>query len=291
MKPWTMKAWIGLACLFSTNALGADTLWRQVENARRDGPIADLDAATQHAARLFFRDLTQDAAQGEISSLSRSRATALGLHLRVETGRVLLWGREFAHGLFVFRLGPAQELLLQAPHSFYDLGSGAIQASLFEQLPIRAAFFNSAHRYGGPGLKKQDRPKPAPDLAHRPHTLFQAATLGASEALRELVVIQIHGFQSRQGESVVLTAGSALQPARIQRQLHHQLQSLFGEIGPVVTGAARPELAATTNLQGQILSSESAFLHVELSRPTREKLLDDPALLAAFGQSILAVRP
>jgi hypothetical protein len=286
-----MKAWITLACLFSTSALGADTLWQQVENARRDGPIADVDAATQHTARLFFRDLTQESAQGQLSPLSRNRASALGLHLRVESDRVFVWGRDAAHGLFVFRLGTAQELLLQAPHSFYDLGSGAIQASLFEQLPIRAAFFNSAHRYGGPGIKQEDRPDPAPDLAHRPHTLFQAATLGTSEALKDLVVIQLHGFRSRQGESVVLTPGAALQPIGIQRKFQQEIQNLFGEIGPVVTGAARPELAATTNLQGQILSSKSAFLHLELSKPAREQLLGDPALLSAFGQSLLAVHP
>jgi hypothetical protein len=286
-----MKALITIGWLLSGTAWGADALWQQVENARRDGPIADVNAATQHAARVFFRVLAQEAAKDRLSPKSRSRASALGLHLRVEGDRVLLWGRDEPHGLFVFRLGPAREILLQAPHSFYDLGSGDIQSRLFDALPVRAAFFNSAHRYGGPGLKKEDRLTPSPDLAHRPHTLFQAATLGLSEALNDLVVIQVHGFRSRQGESVVLTAGSALQPARLERSLHHRLQSIFSPIGPVVTGAARPELAATGNLQGQILSSQSAFLHVELSKTARENLLSDPSLMAAFGQSLLAVQP
>jgi hypothetical protein len=286
-----MKVLITIAWLLSGTAWGSDVLWQQVQNARRDGPVADVNASTQHSARVFFRELAQETANNRLSPQTRSRATALGLHLRTEDDRVLLWGRDEPHGLYVFRLGPAREILLQAPHSFYDLGSGAIQSRLFEELPVRAAFFNSAHRYGGPGLKKEERLTPSPDLAHRPHTLFQAATLGLSEALNDLVVIQLHGFRSRQGESVVITAGSALQPTQIERSLHHRLQSVFGEIGPVVTGAARPELAATGNLQGQILSSQSAFLHLELSKPAREKLLADASLMAALGQSILAVQP
>lgn len=286
-----MKVLLPLLLLTLPNAWGSEDLWEQVQNARRDGPITDVSSQTQHDARMFFRSLTQEATSGTVSLRSRQVAASIGLHIRVEEDRVLVWGRDTAHGLFVFRLGPAQDLVLQAPHAFYDLGTGAIQSALFEQMPVRAAFFNSAHRYGGPGIAKEDRQKPTPDLAHRAHTLFQAATIGTAEAMDKPLIVQIHGFRARGGESAVLSSGSALQPHRIYQSLQHQLNLILSDHGPVVSASARPELAALKNVQGRVLSSNSAFLHLELSKSTRDALLEDKALLAELGLSLLAVKP
>ena len=181
--------------------------------------------------------------------------------------------------------------MLQAPHAFYDLGTGAIQSALFDQFPVRAAFFNSAHRYGGPGIAKEDRQKPTPDLAHRAHSLFQAATIGTAEAMDKPLFVQIHGFRTRNGESAVLSSGSALQPNHIYQGLQHQLNLILSDHGPVVSASARPELAALKNVQGRVLSSTSAFLHLELSKSTRDDLLENNALLAELGESLLAVTP
>jgi hypothetical protein len=276
---------------FTPSVQAADALWDQVQNARRDGSLAPISAQAQHKARLLFRDLAREAAAGEISAHSRSRASGIGLHLRVEESRVLLWGRQEPHGLFVFRLGDAEEILLQAPHSFYDLGTGAIVAKLFERLPIRGAFFNSAHRYGGPGIAEEERPDPLPDLAHQAHSLFQAATLGSTEAVDSMRVVQIHGFATREGEAAVLTTGSALQPGHIEQALRTQLSGLFLELGPVVSAAARPELSGRKNVQGQVLSGRSPFLHLELSKATRDHLLEEPKILEDLGRLLLEVKP
>lgn len=286
-----MKILLPILLMTIPSAWASEDLWKQVQNSRRDGPIADVSAKTQHDARIFFRELVQEVTKGSVSLRLRQQAVSIGLHIRVEDDRVLLWGREAAHGLFVFRLGAARDLVLQAPHAFYDLGSGLIQSRLFDQFPVRAAFFNSAHRYGGPGIAKEDRQKPTPDLAHRAHSLFQAATIGTAEAMDNPLIVQIHGFRSRNGESAVLSSGPALQPNQIFQGLQHRLNLILSDHGPVVSAAARPELAALSNVQGRILSSTSAFLHLELSKPARDDLLADNALLNKLGESLLAVRP
>ena len=132
---------------FTPSVQAADALWDQVQNARRDGSLAPIGAEMQHKARLLFRDLAREAAVGEISTHSRTRASGIGLHLRMEEDRVLIWGRQAPHGLFVFRLGDAEEVLLQAPHSFYDLGTAAIVAKLFDSTREKHATSNSyGHR-------------------------------------------------------------------------------------------------------------------------------------------------
>ena len=142
-------------------------VWELVQNARRDTPVLhELSPADQHRARLLFRGLLQAAEGSEIPARLREQATGLGLHIRIEEDRVLVWGRENSVGLYVIRLGPALPAILQAPHSFYDLGSGKLTSALFEAGTWRAAYFNSGHRYGRPGLAVEERPDPNPDVAH-----------------------------------------------------------------------------------------------------------------------------
>jgi len=266
---------------------GESTVWDKVQNARRDSPVTALSIESQHQSKGFFKDILLAAQQGEIGPTLRTRASKLGLHLRIEANIAFLWERSGSGGLYVIRLGEAENILLQAPHSFFDLGTGQLVSTMFENGPFRAAFFNTTHRYGKAGLAPEERPADPPDLAHLSDTRFQAATLGASEAYRDLTVIQLHGFRSRDGEAAVVTTGSALQPAHLLTELRTLLTELMGEIGPILTGSARPELAAKRNAQGRLLSSRSQFFHVELSKPARDALLSDSALLDRLSELLV----
>lgn len=274
--------------LFTYSATAATPLWDLVENARRDGgQLVDLTPADQHRARQFFHQVFVEAEQGVVSIQTRADASALGLHIRIEEDRILVWGRDASMGLYVIRTGAAQSAVLQAPHSFYDLGTGALTSTLFEDGPWRAAFFNTTHRYGGPGLAEEERPAALPDLAHRPYSLFQSATFGALDALNDPIVAQIHGFRSREGEAAVLTSGAAQQPSRHQVSVQGSLRELLQEWGPVVNASARPDLAGRKNVQGRALSGNAIFLHLELSKSVRDGLLQDREQLAAVGSALL----
>jgi len=263
------------------------SVWEKVQNARRDSPIEVLSMADQHQSKAFFRDILLEAQKGQINQSLRTRASTLGLHLRIEDDFAYLWDRTGSAGLYVVRLGQAENIILQAPHSFFDLGTGRLVSLLLEQGPYRAAFFNTTHRYGQAGLTPEERPETPPDLAHLATTHFQAATLGASEAFTNLSVVQLHGFRSREGESAVVTSGSALQPAGFLASFRTGLSDLMEDIGPVLNAKHRPELAAKRNVQGRLLSSRSVFLHVELSKPARDKLNSNATLLEDLSQLIV----
>jgi hypothetical protein len=228
--------------------------------------------------RRLFGDFLRGAAHGEIPENARQRGAEVGLLLRIEEDRVILWGMEGSpHGVYVIRLGDAAPILWQAPHSYFDLKTGALVAQVFEAGDARAAFFNQAHRNTG------EEEESAVDLAHRAFSVFQAATLGAATGIEDLLVVQVHGFRSRGDESAVVSRGSAFQPARWESQAIDALAALLPGDGLVLSGAELPQLAGRTNLQGRGLAGEARFLHLELSLPIRRALMQDAMLRQALS--------
>ena len=65
------------------------------------------------------------------------------------------------------------------------------------------------------------------------------------------------------------------------------LSGLLGFLGSVGTGEDNWRLAARDNAQGQALSGQARFLHLELGKQARRELADDPELRAAFGALML----
>jgi hypothetical protein len=279
-----MIAWLPLALLFQP--AWADGLWSTVDKARRDAPFNDLSPGERLSAQSLLMDLVAVAPFGEVPADLVSRAALLGLHLRVEEDQVLLWGADdVPYGVFVVRLGPAPALILEAPHAWFDKDTGQLVATIFDSGAARAAFFNQGHRFGGgEGEPLEEVP---PDVAHRPASMFQAATLGAARGLANPLVVQIHGFAPRAGQSVVVSAGSALQPSRIEEDLVAALQEVMGDIGPVVDGTALPALAGKKNVQGKGLSSTAPFLHLELSPAARAGLLAEESRRLSFTSALL----
>jgi len=281
MKP----ALLLLALLISMPALAGD-LWPQAEKARRDGPVLELSPSDRLSAQSLFMDLMAIAPSGQVPADLRTRAKSLGLHLRIEEDRVLIWGaKSIPHGFFAIRLGPASPVILQAPHAFYDLETGPLVSTWFDEGWVRAAFFNQSHRFGGPGKKPE---KDSPDVAHRPSSFFQAATLGAARGLSTPLVVQLHGFKERDNEAAVVSSGSALQPQRIEVFLIQSLAPILRPHGLVLDGVEAPDLAGRKNVQGRGLSSHARFIHLEFSRSVRETLLQDTELRTQVGSSILA---
>ncbi|MEE2750878.1 MAG: hypothetical protein VX519_05570, partial [Myxococcota bacterium] len=265
MKP----ALILLAMLLSCPASGG-SLWSQAEKARRDGEVVDLDPAARLEAQSLFMDLMAIAPSGQVPGDLRTRAKVLGLHLRIEDDRVLLWGADaIPHGFYAIRLGPAAPVILEAPHAFFDLETGNLTSAWFDEGWARAAFMNQGHRFGGPGKE----PKPGgPDVAHRPASFYQAATLGAARGLRTPLVVQIHGFKERGNEAAVVSAGSALQTHHIETAFIEALAPLLRPQGLVLPAEQALDLAGRKNVQGRGLSGHARFVHLEFSRTTRTNL-------------------
>ena len=271
MKRHILKlAIVALASMSPSVTVAEPDMWALAERARRDGEVPDLEPLQRlHVSRLFSNIMTS-APTGEIPDELAQEALNLGFFMRVDEDILVLWGRNDPHGLFAIRLGPARDLLIQAPHSYFDLGTGELASALFRETGARALFLNSAHRFGGAGgqaeLFEDPEGPSAPDVAHRPFSAFQSATFGFLEASQLPFVVQIHGYRSRDGEAAVISPGSALQPNDLLEPI---FESLRGYESGAVTGEQVPELAGRQNVQGQICANRASFVHLELSRETR----------------------
>lgn len=248
-------------------------VWDQVQELRQDGQDLTATPSDRAHARALVAQLSAAAPSGVLPSGWQDRARAVGFQVD-ETDE---WVRlSCASGVIYLRIGPSVPLVLQAPHAWFDRGTGALTAELFEEGTAAALMVNAGHRYGG------DTDAEHVDVAHEDETLFQAATLGVVEGRVDPLVIQLHGFGPKTSSAAaVVSQGSAFQPPAVLERAHADLVGLFGD--QVVTDAEVPALAGRRNLQGRAIGGTARFLHIELSQDVRAKLDQDDALRAALG--------
>lgn len=227
-------------------------------------PPTDPERAAWSA---LVADLARSAPSGAVPPTLDARARALGFALSTDGGVALLAddGARGA-GLYAVRLGALpSEVVLQAPHPFDDLHTGALAGALFDAGGLRALVVATADRDLALGS----------DPAHAPASWFQSATDGLAAALPRPLFLQLHGFAATTSDAcaVVSEGPSRMDPARVDR-----LGASLGPVldcAPVRTGREVPALAARTNAQGRLLVDRAPFLHVELSLPVRQALVAD----------------
>ena len=210
-------------------------------------------------------------------------------------------GRERGAGAYIFRVAPRVQseptILLQAPHNFFDLGTGRLAADVFftprEGVRPRALFTNTIHRYQlVPGDKKKRKDNPA-DVAHNPEHAFTIATDAFTIAAGHARVIQLHGFGAREeidgdGDvgaiAMVISAGQKSGSSPLSSAIAVAATKVFG------TQVRRfPEdtnvLGATTNAQKRVLekSRRGDFVHIEISGDVRKQLAASTELRAQLA--------
>ena len=286
-----MWAWLLLLGLVLAPAAWADAaLWREVEALRNDGAYTDASAFRRAQVRALVADLVRSLPAGSIPAGAKRRAAEAGLRLEETEGWIVLGSQpDQADGFFALRRGTGgPPLVLQAPHAWYDKGTGPLACALFEGGVGRALLVNTAQRNSpSRGDLSVDSETRGADVAHRPESVYQAATLGVADALSDPLVVQLHGFGGGHGAfSAVLSEGAAIQPASDLQMARAALAPLLTRWGGLATGAEVPELSGRGNVQSQALSGHARFLHLELSLDARTALLADPALAAELGRTL-----
>jgi hypothetical protein len=222
-----------------------------------------------------------------------AEARAAGLVLAVARDEAgVLWvlrepdGRRSGDGFYAFRAGGAP-LCIQAPHTFFDEGTGEIALALFARLKAGGLFVNTVHRYA-----EGDRA----DVAHAEKTLFAAANHGLLDAGR-WPIVQVHGFGPGQGlpaevKAVVADGLSARPAAAPAVHLRAALAAALGAGSVRLFGDDATVLGATTNVEGKAARTAGAvFLHIEMSAATRRAMGKDVAPLATALGETLRLRP
>ena len=118
-------------------------------------------------------------------------------------------------------------------------------------------------------------------------SLFQAATEGLLRAMRNVTLVQVHGFASREsGVEVVLSAGTKRPKADLLSRVQRALRPLgLGRIARFPDEST--ELGATTNVQGALVRARGGrFLHIEMSSGVRKNLLANAELRAHYFEAL-----
>lgn len=198
-------------------------------------------------------------------------------------------------GAYVFRTGPAADVIIQAPHADYDLGTGALGAQLFltgtpGNRP-RAFFTNTAHRYKSHPEERREDPEHPADVAHNADHLFQITTDLSVRTLDSARVIQLHGFgasdnKSREALAAVVSAGTEL-PSEWSAAVAERLKQSLGE-GVRLYPRDTRILGGTQNVQGRLIRTypNARFLHLELSADVRKQLAE-PERMNALCRALL----
>lgn len=215
-------------------------------------------------------------------------------------------------GAYLIRPGPhltgQPEIVLQAPHVFFDRGTGHIAAALFfgweGRGRARALFTNTVYRYAGvdeasdtatggasaPATEPAEPETRAPaDVAHAADHAFQAATEAIVRELDQVVVIQLHGFAERPTRPEIILSSGADEIGALLPGLATGLSTIFERV--LRYPDELDELGGTSNVQGRMLAlyPRAHFVHVELSARTRARLGATPALLARFAHAVLSL--
>jgi hypothetical protein len=207
-------------------------------------------------------------------------------------------------GAYVFRLsprlGPAtaprRSVILQAPHSFHDEGTGRLATAMFfdQQVPKAerpwALFVNNAHRYLDENGRTKSKDYNPSDACHSTEHLFNDATEGMA-GMGPLVVYQIHGFDSdRVKAEMIVSSGHPLGSTKASAAVADRLDTAYG--AQSYTVIRFPEetkrFGATRNMQARILlaKEDNEFVHIEISAEARHAILKDPRLIGTLAKTL-----
>jgi hypothetical protein len=272
---------------------------------RARGQWVPLPGDQREALEQLVLMLLEHAESGRLERRERRRARVLADYARVElhaieVGEVRLWMvAEPADGVrgagaYLIRLGPAQPLLISAPHTFHDQGTGDLGLALLlepNSQPARALFVNTVHRYRQLDGRKIELDHNPADSAHVEDHPLASTTRRALERL-SLSLIQLHGYGRTPGAdepAAILSSGRTTSSTYV-RDITRSLRRDLPEFEFGIFGVDVDHLGGTTNRQARAAHELGrCFVHLELARELRDRLLAEPELRERLARALLLV--
>jgi hypothetical protein len=200
-------------------------------------------------------------------------------------------------GTYVFRTSrEAAPVMLQAPHSYYDIHTGEIVEKLFEETEARAFFFNSLHRYRGARHKREGGTAHPSDLAHDTSSFFHLFMTEYLMHRPDTLVAQFHGYADdeleEEGIGVVLSNGSE-EPTPFTGRLESGLSEILEDWEIAIYPDDTDKYAATANIQGRWIRryGRGHFVHVELIDELRDEMEEGDIEMGEVGKAVEKAAP
>lgn len=198
--------------------------------------------------------------------------------------------RKRGAGAYLFRPGGSQELIVQAPHTFFDQGTLQLSVALFEELRARALMINTLHRSGS-GTKEERQKRAlaanAPsDLAHSEDSYYQRAHRVLCQLLPQALTVQLHGYRDErepEAKFIVSAANTRANPGLVAEALNATLGASVARVYPDEVKV----LGGTQNAQARASAVEGCpLIHLEIAASVRERLKTDSAYRRRVAQAI-----
>ena len=196
-------------------------------------------------------------------------------------------GCQRGRGIFLF-LKSASKVFLQAPHSFFDRGTGKIVSLLVTEGDFGGACWNSVPRYALGHYKG-----PADTQAHLAN-YFVAFARAFAKKKKSSYLVQLHGFGAAKRKSEVGKAAGAIiscgtgNPNFFLRTLVASMKVQFAKPVRLYPFEVQ-ELGATKNVSGKTLRQHGhpGFVHIEFNGKLRKRLLAEKAMRSKFSRRLL----
>lgn len=204
-------------------------------------------------------------------------------------------------GALALRARPRVEVLVEAPHTFFDRGTLGVAVAAFERAQARALLVNTVHRYRSREAGREGREgregrggddddattNVESDVAHAPRSFFSFAHDELTRALPAASAVQLHGFAAARAPGVAAIVSAA----NTTGQAGAVAAALRGVAG-VGTVQLYPDearmLGGTTNAQaGLSRQAGRPFVHVEMSSDLRGRLDPGSPLLGSVVDAIV----
>ncbi len=282
-------------------------LWPKVRGVELRPATAEQKRALFALIERLWRGVAADSPPHELAPIAQLAGEAgMTLELWTIEGHRTWVVREPATrrggaGIYLVRaepLTPGPQVVLEAPHVYFDLHTQIIAANAFfagDAAPaLRGLFTNSLHRYQQTADERERRAVNPADVGHNPNHLYQAATAAALTG-GPVAIVQLHGFDGElrdddrtAGTAVIVSAG---QRGGSTPQSTAAAQAIAAALRVVV--ARFPEdtdvLGGTTNVQGRLVDSATgaSFVHIEMAAGLRRALASDRNRCAALGKAVV----
>jgi len=170
-----------------------------------------------------------------------------------------------------------------APHRFYDLHTLDIARSLFNDCQVLLT--NTKHR------TSRDANGVLIDFGKYKESAANAFILAYADTVESFTIFQLHGFakekrKTNQGRKADIIVSQGRENASLfTRNITDCLNEKLN-VAVMLYGRDIYELGGTKNILTTLAPSNSQFIHIELSREIREKLITDNHLLKLFKQCL-----
>ncbi len=201
-------------------------------------------------------------------------------------------GRKRGAGALVLRPKPSSEVVIEAPHTFFDMGTLDIARVAFERSNARALIINTVYRYrskdaaGGGGGEDEDSGSES-DVAHAKKSFFLFAHEELGRLISSSSTVQSHGFSGSKmpGVSAIVSAANTSGAAP-------KVVAAMRAVAGLKTVHLYPDdirtLGGTTNVEaGASQRAGRGFVHVEMSAELRDALKKDRPLLERTVDAIV----